>query len=155
MKERWLEVPGFPAYDVSDRGRVRSRYLGGRMMKTGCHAAGYPAVNLWRDRKPTLRTVHSLVADAFLGPRPDGYYVCHRDGGRTNNRLPNLKYATPTENMADAKRHGVTRRVLTPQQVRDVRAALKTGEAQRVIGARYGVTQATISNVKRGRYPSR
>jgi hypothetical protein len=46
--------------------------------------------------------VHSLIALAFLGKRPQGYDVMHIDGTRTNNKLNNLKYGTRSENMLHA-----------------------------------------------------
>lgn len=52
------------------------------------------------------RTVHSLVAEAFIGPRPPGCEVAHKDGSRTNNFLSNLRYATYSENNADKLQHG-------------------------------------------------
>jgi hypothetical protein len=45
--------------------------------------------------------VHVLVARAFLGKRPKGYHVCHRDGNRFNNQLDNLRYDTPKANWQD------------------------------------------------------
>nr|WP_232111245.1 HNH endonuclease signature motif containing protein [Nocardia wallacei] len=53
-----------------------------------------------------LRTAHSLVAEAFIGPRPEGLQVCHNDGDPTNNMLANLRYDTPSENQTDIVRHG-------------------------------------------------
>lgn len=50
--------------------------------------------------------VHTLVAAAFLGPRPEGMQVRHADGDRTNNTLGNLCYGTPKDNMQDAISHG-------------------------------------------------
>ena len=47
------------------------------------------------------KNVHVLVAQAFLGSRPEGMHVCHIDGDKTNNNLSNLKYGTPKENWQD------------------------------------------------------
>lgn len=52
------------------------------------------------------RTVHSLVAAAFIGPCPQGQEVRHKDGTRTNNTADNLEYGTRTDNLRDAIRHG-------------------------------------------------
>jgi hypothetical protein len=43
--------------------------------------------------------VHVLVAEAFLGPRPEGQEVNHKDFERTNNRLANLEWVTKKENL--------------------------------------------------------
>jgi hypothetical protein len=59
---------------------------------------GYLRVALYVDGRKINRTVHSLVAACFLGPRPDGRHVNHIDGNKANNRRENLEYVTPLEN---------------------------------------------------------
>lgn len=54
----------------------------------------------------TKRTVHSLVALAFIGPRPHGYEVCHNNGNPLDNRVDNLRYGTSADNKLDQVRHG-------------------------------------------------
>jgi hypothetical protein len=56
------------------------------------------------------RNVHTLVALAFIGPRPPGKQVRHLDGDCTNNYWKNLKYGTPQKNMDDRTKHGRTTR---------------------------------------------
>jgi hypothetical protein len=53
-----------------------------------------------------VRYVHSLVAEAFIGPRPIGLEVRHLDGDSTNNAVDNLRYGTHAENMQDRVKHG-------------------------------------------------
>lgn len=52
------------------------------------------------------RQVHHLVAEATLGPRPEGLVVNHIDGNRTNNRPENLEYITQAENIQHSIRIG-------------------------------------------------
>ena len=114
MKEQWLPIPGYGGvYEVSDRGAVRStgRRTGTRYYPPRDHILqilpnGY--VYAWLTPpggKRVCRTVHSLVALAFIGPRPEGMYVSHRNGVKVDNRLVNLNYTTPAENMRDAVIH--------------------------------------------------
>lgn len=59
-------------------------------------------------RKNNIRKqhrVHRLILEAFIGPRPPGFYACHIDDNRTNNKLSNLKWGSPKENGQDAKRN--------------------------------------------------
>lgn len=51
-------------------------------------------------------TVHGLVAEVFIGPRPEGLDVCHNDGDKSNNRASNLRYDTHSENQKDEVRAG-------------------------------------------------
>jgi hypothetical protein len=47
--------------------------------------------------------IHQIVAKAFLGPRPTGMQVAHNNCNHRDNRLSNLRYATPAENQADSR----------------------------------------------------
>lgn len=110
--ERWLPVPGYDFYEVSDFGCVRSvrhwtpqGHRGGRTLKASLTSAGRPAVTLVQDGKRT-RMIHQLVAYAFLGPCPEGQEVRHLDGDPLNNVLDNLAYGTRSQNQFDAVLHG-------------------------------------------------
>lgn len=100
--ERWLQAVGFPGYEVSDFGRVRR--TGRRILRSfpfNRKTRGdrnYLGVCLSVEGKVTKIAVHSLVARAFLGPQDPSMEVDHIDGDRTNARLTNLEYVTPSEN---------------------------------------------------------
>ena len=117
--ERWKPVTGYEGiYEVSSHGRVRSidrtvTYSDGRV----CRRKGkvlsvrfdkyeYQIVGLCNQGKCQTRTVHSLVAEAFIGTRPEGMEVCHNDGRKTNNHVDNLRYGTSSDNALDKVRHG-------------------------------------------------
>lgn len=110
MREEWQDIEGFIGlYQVSNLGRVRSldrndsagRPRKGRVLRPGTNF-GYPFVNLSKNSENHVVRVHSLVAEAFLGPRPDGYQVNHKDCNKTNNRADNLEYVTHAENIRPA-----------------------------------------------------
>lgn len=87
-RETFIDIEGFPGYQVSDLGRVRSP--SGRLIGRPNHARGYVRVNLPGQR---ITMVHHLVAEAFLGPRR-GAQVIHKDRDPSNNAASNLKYGT-------------------------------------------------------------
>jgi hypothetical protein len=107
--------------------------------------------------------VHTLVAAAFIGPRPPEHDVAHYDNNGLNNAVTNLRYDTATGNMADKIRHGTTNRgeqagnlVLTAEKVREIRRRYgpyvryrKGLETQRALGAEYGVPWAYIGSIVR------
>lgn len=119
-KERWKKIPGFPNYEVSDFGRVKSI---GRYVLRSSHP-GFPPVKHWqKERILSPRTnkllyprvvlsndaeknrefkVHRLVAMAFVPNPLNKPEVSHRDHNRTNNFYKNLKWATHEENMKES-----------------------------------------------------
>ena len=117
MNEIWLPVPGFVGcYEVSSAGRVRSldrldrlgRRRAGRILRAKPGSNGYPSVTLAADkdgRRPP-RSVHVLVLEAFVGPRPEGTEARHLNDDPTDNRLENLAWGTPSDNARDRVRNG-------------------------------------------------
>ena len=122
--EEWRAVVGYEGlYDVSNHGRVQSlarvvmrrngvhQTIPGRQLKTPTSVAGYPVVGLWRGNNSKTRTVHSLVAEAFIGPRPPGMEVCHGSDGPQEPGIWNLRYDTHQQNLMDTIRQGTNSRV--------------------------------------------
>lgn len=159
MIEEWRDVAGFEGrYQVSDLGRVRrwrrqreARHWGPPFVPA-TRVAGYPAIALLNGDTRTVRTVHRLVLDAFVGPCPDGMEACHHNGVRTDARLANLRWDTRKGNRADAVRHGTLTRgerhpfaKLTEANVRDIRASKA---ATRDLAALYGVSLGSIADIR-------
>jgi hypothetical protein len=151
-----------PRYVVTDDGRVRGP--SGRWLAQKSGRYGHRSVEIggkWR-------SVHRLVALAFIGPCPEGHEVAHENGDPTDNRIGNLAWKTRAENMRDRARHGRTAcrerhgsARLTEQQVAEIRAAYvghglgphasRGGPSQRALGEKYGVTEATIRLIIKGK----
>lgn len=168
MTEVWKPIPSVPGYEASDLGRVRSvahgrpgksrtgnpivRRYKGQLRKPYDNGAGYMHLHL---TKGMHRYVHRLVAEAFIGPRPDGMWVCHVDGNPSNNRADNLRYDTAQNNEADKRRHGTRRSkdshyaVLTELQVRAIRE-LHPKFSQSQLAKIFTVSQPTISRIISG-----
>jgi hypothetical protein len=112
LGERWLPVPGYEEnYGVSDMGRVLSRRRtgakGGLVKQSYASTGGYCLVGLSRQAKRKVAKVHHIVAAAFIGPRPDGMLVLHRDDDPKNPRLDNLRYGTHADNAHDRVANGI------------------------------------------------
>jgi hypothetical protein len=126
LSEEWRAISAFPGYEVSDHGRIR--WHGWRLRKAVIDAKGYPRVSFWINGKSRQIYVHKLVAEAFLGPRPEGMVVRHGPLGNMIPALANLKYGTPVENEADKAEHGTKvvgmrhhSNKLTEDQVKEIR----------------------------------
>lgn len=109
----WRPVVGYEGiYEVSPAGQVRSVPRRGKTRgmilkpKPRKQRSGHLLLNLRRDGVMKTKTVHRIVAAAFLGPCPDGLQVRHVDGDPTNNAVTNLAYGTSSENRLDSVRHG-------------------------------------------------
>lgn len=114
--ERWRVVPGYEGlYEVSDAGRIRSTRrrgtAGGLLTHKVTKRGGYLTVSLLRGCEQTTRPVHSVVLEAFVGPRPHGVEIRHLDGDPTNASLANLVYGTRSENGLDKRAHGTDHNV--------------------------------------------
>ncbi len=166
MPETWRDVAGYEgAYEVSDLGRVRS--LGRR---TRCNTSGYRTWApqdiklvvrnatkryLFFNARCTIRgnrslSVHRVVAEAFLGPCPDGLQVDHIDGDKANNAVTNLRYVTGSANIRAAHAAGRNKSGITDADVRKIRAA--HGITQRELAEHYGVDPSFISKLRTGHY---
>ncbi len=106
--EEWRPIPSYPDYEASGLGRIRSNRRKRSRIMTPSLTGTYLAVCLRADTSRGKRTVtvHSLVAEAFHGPRPSGLEVRHLNGDSADNRVVNLSYSTHGENLRDRARHG-------------------------------------------------
>lgn len=105
MKEVWKDIAGFEGlYQVSNFGRVKSFPRNGTQVKTPhilCPSTttSYALYRLSKNDKSYYKKGHRLVAQAFL-PNPEGKpHINHIDGNRLNNRVDNLEWCTPSENI--------------------------------------------------------
>lgn len=110
------EIDGldFP-YEVSRDGRVFSlsgwRGVQRRELAQTPNSHGYVRVFVMRDGRKCGLKVHSLVASAFLPPRPTpSHEVRHLNGNRADPSAANLAWGTAAENAADREAHGRTSR---------------------------------------------
>ncbi len=161
--EIWKPIPGFPGYEVSDQGRVRSFWQICRnpyQMNTPQRTLRlskpnrYPYVCLYRHGKLHRVRIHRLVLMTFIGPCPPGMEACHEDGKRTNNFVENLRWDTPVNNCADTRKHGSLKifkgmangkAKLTDAQVIRIRELAIQGYPYRKIGEMFGVCSRNIS----------
>lgn len=171
--ESWLPVAGWESeYRVSDLGRVWScprlsrsgNPCGGRLLKQKVNGrTGRLEVRLPDGTRLVTRTVHTLVLEAFVGPRPDGQEGCHGKNGPLDNRWPeNLYWATRSQNQgADKRRDGTYGRnrgerngnsTLTADAVRHIRASMaRDRRSVDRLAAIYDVVPNTIRDVAAGR----
>jgi integrase/recombinase XerD len=97
MTEKWRDIRGYDGvYQVSDLGQVRNTQTNKILHPTKLKN-GRIYVTLSSDGFQKKCTIHSLVADAFLGECPAGHEIRHKDGDYAHNELENLEYITRQE----------------------------------------------------------
>lgn len=116
-EETWVEIR--PGLEVSSEGRVR-QYLNGHLDRDGYRTISGGA------RGASRMKVHHLVAEAFLGPRPAGAVVRHRNDLKLDNRAENLVYGTRRDNWHDGERNGIFNRY-DPARIANLRRASAAG----------------------------
>jgi len=160
MAEIWKSVLNWEGhYEVSNRGRVRSLARGmnagwcgfqtkkGRVIRSW-KRQGRIFISLFGDGRRATATVHRLVLEAFVGPRPRGMESRHLDGNVSNNALDNLTWGTKEENENDKFRHGTRNRLmLTEAEVQSIRSSK---QFQADLAEQFGITQSMVSRIKSG-----
>lgn len=101
MVEGWhnIFIDGkYSGYSISSFGRVQNNCTG-RYLKPSSGRDGYLHVCLFVNGKKYGKLVHRLVAEYFI-PNPDKLpQVNHIDEDKTNNKVWNLEWVTPQENI--------------------------------------------------------
>lgn len=166
--EVWLPAAGYENhYEVSNLGNIR-RHINsapasgtspGRPVKPVKGTKGYKHVTLSAFGEVRKVRVNRLILSSFCGPEPfEGAFAAHNNGNQCDNRLANLRWATPKENQWDRIRHNtkvegeqVHNSVLKADEVRKIRLRIAGGERNPPIATDYGVSISTIHLIRHGR----
>lgn len=119
-KEEILKpIREFPWYSVSNLGKVydsNMKEVPQRPTKDGYLRVALRDPSIKRNTggpenrrktKTFQRTVHLLVAEAFIGDKPRNHQVDHIDCNRTNNHVNNLRYVNRSENVSRSFKHNL------------------------------------------------
>jgi hypothetical protein len=151
--EEWRAVGRLGCFEVSSLGRIRCARTG-RLKRPTRTRSGHWVVNLYANGRSCVRNVRSVVAEAFLGPRPAGSFVAHLDGTLSNNCASNLVYRAlglRTTAADGARVHACQGGKLTEPAAREIRRRARLGAATTALAREYGVSAPLISAIKYGR----
>jgi hypothetical protein len=163
--EIWLDVPGWP-YQASDLGNIRrvvdkSQNIFGHNLKGGTYkdpAHHYPVIVLCRDtetgKERRCFSRHAVITVAFLGPTPEGMEIDHENGDRSDCRIENLSFKTPSENIKGSVRRGHRgsnrwNAVLNEDKVRAIRHLYREGKSIGWIADQFALNFTTTYHVVR------
>lgn len=158
MSEQWKPVVGYESlYVISESGIVRSKraWRGDyHEMTQSPDIKGYLRVGITDENgHQKSRRVHILVAEAFIGPRPEGLQLNHKDGNKINNHWSNLEYVTASENSTHAVRMGLRHSLrgvdhkmskLTEEQVLEIRRRYRQGDDSVALAKEYGIDKSNV-----------
>lgn len=96
--EIWKEINDFEEYEISSFGNVRNKNT--KKILTQSTRKGYLRVVLYKNGQKFQKSVHRLVAEAFVfNPDPEHKtQVGHKDETRNHNHADNLEWVTNKEN---------------------------------------------------------
>ena len=105
--EQWKPVPEWEdCYEISSLGRCRNLRTG-YILKPRYDGRRYLRYALQKGDFRVDRGVHQLLLLAFVGPPPEGKpFACHKNDIPDDNRLENLYWGSPGDNIADLIRNG-------------------------------------------------
>ncbi len=155
LTEIWFPIKGFESYQISQLGNIKriSRGKGtnpNRPLKKMIDRGGYEWVNLTVKGKHYPKTVHILVLENFIGPRPTGNIGNHKNGKKTDNQISNLEWITKGEDISHAYRIGLRKRFrkLSEEKILQIKFMLSEGLFyHHQIAEVFGVSRTTISKI--------
>lgn len=109
-KEVWKPIVGYKGlYYVSNLGNIMScrHRKNGRLLKPWKDAHGYHNVTLCKNNSKINKSVHRLVAKAFIKNPKRLQTVNHIDGNKANNNINNLEWLTFADNIRHAINSGL------------------------------------------------
>jgi len=152
-EEQWKDVPGYENYKVSSTGRIIGSK--GKLLSPSITADGYYRVSLYKNYRHKSKSVHSVVALAFIGERPDGYHIEHINHDKSNNSIYNIRYCTPRENYDRGLSDNLYGKGVDHSRVKlsedEVIEIYNNKLSQRKLAKEYGISQNMVHRIKSGK----
>lgn len=154
FKEEYKIIEGFENYEVSNLGNIRNA-VSKHVLKVKIDRYGYAQIGLYQGRKQHWKTVHRLVATAFIPNPHNKQEVNHISADpmtKLTNHVGNLEWATRQENVDDAISKGIHGKKKTlPEQTIEYIREVYTPRCKQYgaipLAKKFGVSQSTISNI--------
>lgn len=105
--EKWKDIADYEGlYEVSCRGNIRNK----KTLKVLSNKSNsYVVVNLTKNGISKNYNAHRIVAEAFIDNPLSKKQVNHINGIKNDNRIENLEWCTPSENVNHSWRIGTSK----------------------------------------------
>lgn len=156
----WKILDEFPSYIITANGSIWSLKQGKFLSPSLDKKTGYLRVRLRNNEHNTInKSVHGLVARAFLGERPYNKNVNHINGIKTDNYWQNLEFLTQAQNVQHALDLGLIKTLdehhaATKDNESIISALLEyflTNTSKTKIGRKYGISIQYINRLLEGK----
>lgn len=149
--EVWRDIEGDGSYFVSSRGRIYSSHTA-KVLKNSARPDGLNRTTLRVAGRTLVRNTHSIVAEAFIGPRPARHMVVHLDGDRANDCADNLAYLPLSERCPTVGGLPEFNVKLSPGRAEEMRAIAAAGtHTGRELAREFGVSAPHASLIASGK----
>lgn len=129
-KEVWKKVSSIikelpDCYEISNLGNLKN-IVTGKILSTSGLRSGYKSFRFTaKDKTEQNNKIHRLVALAFIpNDDPKKKFVNHIDGDKLNNKVTNLEWVTPSENV----QHAIDTKLIKVTERRVIKLDPKTGK---------------------------
>lgn len=166
-QEEWVEIEGYEGiYSASSLGQIKSH---DRYVDCGCRGMRfyksrilvymkdkdlYDKINLV-DKHGNMKQfrVHRLIASCFIPNGKNLPQVNHKNGIKTDNRVVNLEWVTPQENIKHAIQHGFrgvrSSDKLSQEEIQEIKNRIKQGVLQKKIAKEFSINPSYVSYINR------
>lgn len=146
---KFLDCPGF--YITRD-GHIWSSLSSKWISEANLKYDGYVKVSMFSSIKKHVvyDLMHRVVALAFIDNPENKLHVNHIDGDKENNKVTNLEWVHPWENLEHARNSGARKRITDDVGIHKICKELESCSSPGIIGAKLGLPPYLISDIKKG-----
>jgi len=161
----WKDIPGYEGlYQINKMGQVKNIRFGREMpLKPGL-MRDYYGYRLSKNGKSRTERPNRLVLMAFARLPNENEQANHKNGDKLDNRLDNLEWVTPSENVIHSfeilgrekpvppryfgQNH--PRSKITNKQAKEIYLAYKKGEGIASLARKYNIGETTVRHLVKG-----